>query len=141
MTLKITSPEKQTAVLNRWADSIELDIKKNTHLANTALSRAQQAITTSSSPVLFTSIKTIVSNYTITKTDQVLLVNSPGPTTITLAAVISQAGQVWRVKNINTGVITVKAATGSVDNFPSVTLDLTRQSFDIVFDGANWWIL
>jgi hypothetical protein len=144
MPLKITDPQKQTAVLNRWADFIEGLVRKNTIAINGVqhvASAAATAASTTTAPL--SNIRVIVSNYTITPTDQVILVNSPSPVTIFLSAIIGQKGQVWRVKNINKGVITCQPSSGlqSVDTFAFLTLDLTRQSFDILFDGANWWIL
>lgn len=144
MTLKISDPQAQKAVLNRWADGVEADIrtlKQGTARTTSVASGAAASSSSSSSPVIISNFKTIVSNYTIQKTDSYLLVNSSGAVTITLQATPAQAGQLWRIKNINTGLVTLTTQNGSsVENLAFVTLPLQMQSFDIFYDGSKFWI-
>lgn len=151
MPLKISDPVKQVGVLNHFIDqlelrvrAIELGITRTTAIASgtSALSPTGGGSTPSGGSGSGTAnFKVIVSNYTIQPGDQYIRVNSSGPVTIQLSATSAQKGQVWRIKNSNTGLVTlVPQSSSSVENLAFVTLPLQMQSFDIVYDGANFWI-
>jgi hypothetical protein len=54
--------------------------------------------------------------------------------------VTGSAGQKWTIKNISTGTCTVQGASGTIEGSSTVTLNPSN-SFDIVFDGTNFWIV
>lgn len=149
MPLRISNLQTsgQVGVLNDYLDQQENRLRalelssQRTNAVATGTSGGGSTPSGSSSSLL--NIKSVVANYTIQTGDAVLLVNSSGPVSITLTAIAAQKGQVWRIKNINTGLVTLVAANGfSVENLPFVTLPLQMQSFDVLFAGsAAFWIL
>lgn len=79
-------------------------------------------------------------NYTTAITDAVILVNSSSATVITLTAIGLVNGQLYRIKNINTGTVTITPTSGTIDNAASIALTIQYQSVDLQFDGTNFWI-
>jgi hypothetical protein len=86
-------------------------------------------------------ITTQTSSYVAFIYDSVILMNSSLPTTVTLPVSGTTAGQVFRIKNLNTGVVTVTGVSGTIDGASSVALSTQYESADIVFDGTNFWLL
>lgn len=151
MPLRISNLQTsgQVGVLNDYLDQLENRVRatelahQRTNAIATGTSGTSGGSTPSGSSSPLLNIKQVVSDYTIQTGDAVLLVNSSGAVSITLTALAAQKGQVWRIKNINTGLVTLTAANGfSVENLPFVTLPLQMQSFDVLFAGsAAFWIL
>lgn len=79
-------------------------------------------------------------NYTTAPTDAVILVNSASATAITLTAAGLVNGQLYRIKNISTGTVTITPTSGTIDNAASIALTIQYQSVDLQFDGTNFWI-
>jgi hypothetical protein len=84
-------------------------------------------------------LSTKTASYSLTVNDRIILVNSAGATTMTLP-VTGATGQMWTIKNINTGTCTVQGASGNIEGNASATLNPSN-SFDVVFDGTNFWIV
>jgi hypothetical protein len=84
-------------------------------------------------------LATKTASYSVTVNDRIILVNAAGATTMTLP-VTGSAGQKWTIKNISTGTCTVQGASGTIEGSSTVTLNPSN-SFDIVFDGTNFWIV
>ena len=84
---------------------------------------------------------TKTSSYVTSIANVEILMNSASATTVTLTTASLPSGWVYRVKNINTGVVTVTPASGTLDGAASQNLSLQNQSFDCLWDGTNFWIL
>lgn len=69
-----------------------------------------------------------------------LVVLCNGTFTVTLPAASSGTNQLFTVKNIGTGVITVEASSGDIDGASSFVNSLELQSNSFVSDGTNYWI-
>ena len=87
------------------------------------------------------SITTQTANYTTATTDNTVRMNSTSATTVTLKTTGLATGWVYRVKNENTGAVTIAGQTGTIDGQSSVVLPLQYQAVDIQFDGTNFSIL
>jgi len=86
-------------------------------------------------------LRIVTADYTLVPTDVTVLVNSADDTTITLITNNVSVGQTFRIKSINTGVVTIRSTHGTVEGAASITLNLESQSVDLAFDGTNYWIL
>jgi len=84
------------------------------------------------------SIKTITSAYHPVQKDGTILCS--GTFTITLDTTVFQVGTTFRIKNINTGVITI-ASSVNIDFSLSTTLSNPGDHTDVQWDGTQWWIL
>lgn len=75
----------------------------------------------------------------MTAADATILVN--GAFTITLPAVAAAPGQVFRIKNIGTGVVTISPPAGgsTIDGAANKTLTVQYSSISVVSDGANYF--
>jgi hypothetical protein len=87
------------------------------------------------------SVVTKTANYTTAATNYTVLMNSASNTTVTLTTSGLATGWVYNVANINTGVVTIQAATGNIMGQSSVSLALQYQSLSMQFDGTNFWII
>ena len=88
---------------------------------------------------------TVSTNYALTLTDDVVLVDSTGgPVTITLPAIFP-IGQRYYIKDkfgtTGTNPILINAAPKLIDNAGSFTLTVKKQSVLAHSDGTNWYIL
>ena len=85
------------------------------------------------------------STYTVVAGDDVVIANRSTAVTITLPPATG-SGKVYRIKNINTGAVTVTADTtgtaDKIDNASTYSLSSQYQSVRIV-DGAsdNWYVI
>jgi hypothetical protein len=79
-------------------------------------------------------IVTKTASYTLTSADYVVLMNSTSATTVTALATVG----VWRIKNINTGVVTISLSGKTIDGQTSTQLAAQNQSVDISYDGTNF---
>jgi uncharacterized protein (TIGR02217 family) len=80
---------------------------------------------------------TKTANYTPTAKDYAI--NCNGTFTVTLPTTGIQTNQMYRIKNIGTGVITVSSSV-NIDGSTSFTLNTQYQSIDVQWDGTQWWI-
>jgi len=88
---------------------------------------------------------TISSNYTLTLADDVILVDSTGgAVTITLPPIFA-VGQRYYIKDkfgtTGTNPISIIATPKLLDNAPTFTLTVKKQSVLAHSDGTNWYIL
>ncbi|HWR15159.1 MAG TPA: hypothetical protein VN577_10040 [Terriglobales bacterium] len=90
---------------------------------------------------LYANLTTKTTSYTTATTDGVVLANSASALTITLQATGISSGKIYRVKNTNTGVVTVATTSGTIDGQSTIQLPLQYQSVDLAFDGTNFSIL
>ncbi len=81
--------------------------------------------------------RTITANDTVATSDFIIYCNSSSAITLTLLA---QTGWI-RVKNINTGVVTLSLSGKTIDGQTSIQLALQNQSVDLAYDGSNFQIL
>jgi hypothetical protein len=86
------------------------------------------------------SVTTVTSNYTVLVTDFLIFVNSTTAVALTVPDT-SYLGQTFRIKNINTGVVTIAGVTGTIDGQASVQLSLQYQSLDLEWNGTNYFIV
>lgn len=88
-------------------------------------------------------VNTVTDNTALDTTYYTVWVNSASNKTITLPTAVSQdAGRVYRIKNINTGVVTIaRSSSDTIDGATSYTLPLQYQSVDLIGDGtASWYV-
>lgn len=92
-----------------------------------------------------TSITSAYSPYTVLSSDNIILCNTTGGAiTVKLPAASSNSGRVYLIKIINgaTNSVTVSTTSGNIEGVASQTLTYnTRQSIEVVSDGAGWWII
>src|SRR5271157_393260 len=79
-------------------------------------------------------------SYVTVVTDYYIRMDSALPTTLTLTSVGAIPGKTYRVKNINTGTVTVMGVSGNIDNLATYLLSTQYGSADFEWDGANWWV-
>jgi hypothetical protein len=98
----------------------------------------------------------VTANYAILATDYVVLCNAAGTgaagVTITLPAVASNAGRIFRVKRINpnnatqdrcfiTPVGTTAGTTTVTLDAPDATATNINSAMTLMSDGAKWWVI
>jgi hypothetical protein len=89
----------------------------------------------------FWSVRTVTTNYTCQKYDDVILLNADA--TVTLPAVTTGEEKRITVKVINAGgnTRTVDGNGKNIDGASSVTTTTQYTSWDFVTDGTNWFII
>lgn len=83
-------------------------------------------------------ITTVTSMYATSLQDATILAN--GTFTVTLTTAGLPIGQIYRVKNIGTGVITVVGQTGNIDDAANFILSSQYDSAEFQWDGTDWWV-
>jgi hypothetical protein len=82
-------------------------------------------------------INTYTGNSSIT--DDIALANSTGSITLTLPS--PSSGKIVRVKNINSGTVTINSSAGNIDGASSKILYYLNESMTFVGNGSNWFIV
>jgi hypothetical protein len=86
-------------------------------------------------------IRTITSNYTASSTDYTILCNNTASIGIYLPAGLA-VGSMYNIKHIIIGPsITIKPASGLIDNSTNQIITNKNDSMTTQWDGSNWWIL
>ena len=86
-------------------------------------------------------ITTVIADTTLTDLDQVVIVNSTTPITITLPQ-ITISGRLITIKNINTGVETILPYSGQlIDGDTSVVVARKNVSLDFQSYNNNWYLI
>ena len=109
---------------------------------NEVLQSIANAINLGSDGFLFS--KTVpTGNYTVQKSDQIVLVNNSANCTITLPAASDVVDKRFTVKKIsnNAFTVTVVAASGNIDNATSQVIGVAYTSLDFASDGTGYWII
>lgn len=83
-------------------------------------------------------IKPVSTTYSATNSDGTILCN--GTFVMTLASTGVPTGKTFRLKNINTGTITVSSSV-NIDFSTTYVLNSVGQSVDVQWDGTQWWVL
>lgn len=84
----------------------------------------------------------IVTAYTATYDDDVVVVTSGGPFTITLPTALNHTGKVYTFKNLTANAITVDGnGAETIDGAATFILNTQNESLTIWSDGTNWKIL
>lgn len=87
-------------------------------------------------------VNTVTTDTTLDGTYYLVLVNSASNRTITLPAAVSHSGREYRIKNINTGIVTIDGnASETIDGATTYALSSQYASVDIICDGSNWHIV
>ena len=91
-------------------------------------------------------VRTITTAQTLFASDEVVLVNAPGPgsLTVTLPTAVGIAGYEYNIKRINTppGTVIIDAdGTETIDGTLTQTLLMQWASVTIVSDGSNWLVI
>ena len=86
-------------------------------------------------------VVTVSSNYTASSGDIVLANASGGAITITLPP--PQANAIVNVKKIDssTNPVTVDGGGADIDGQPSIQMTTQYESYTLISDGSNWWII
>jgi hypothetical protein len=78
--------------------------------------------------------------YTVTLNDSTVFAN--GTFTVTLPAAATATGRLFHVKNISTGVITVKGnSTEKIDSNNTFPLTAQNQTVSVQSDGTQFWVI
>ncbi len=90
-------------------------------------------------------VSTKSTSYTAASTDGCLLCDaSLGGFTITLPTAVGSSGKVFNVKKIDSSanVVTIAAATGqTIDGQSTRAIASPYDSYTVLSDGSNWWIV
>lgn len=54
---------------------------------------------------------------------------------------LQDSDNIFHVKNIGTGTITVEPETGTIDGAATRTMSTQYESIGVVFDGQNWHVI
>jgi len=86
-------------------------------------------------------VTTVSGAYTLTSTDQIVLVNSTaGSVTITLPTAAGIKGQQYRVINIGTHFVTISTTSSqTINGGSSYSLPSKYYSVSFLSDGSNWY--
>ena len=102
-------------------------------------------ITGGSSNNLTLNTKTINSDYTITLSDSVILINATNNININLPTASSAANRVFYLKKItdsSSNTITIiPNATDKIDSQSSINFNVLFQCLTFISDGTNWFII
>jgi hypothetical protein len=82
-------------------------------------------------------VRTATATGSITRYDDVVIVNSGSATTQTLPSAVLNSGRAFTIKNRGAGTVTVAAVAGTVET----TSLATNASARYVSDGTNWYVL
>jgi len=88
-----------------------------------------------------TNVVSVTSNYTASVGDVVLVDASGGAVTITLPS--PSSGAVVNVKKVDssTNAVTIDGGGANIDGQPSIQITTQYESYTLVSDGTNWWII
>jgi hypothetical protein len=86
-------------------------------------------------------VVTVTSNYTASNGDVVLADASAGAITVTLPT--PTAGAVINVKKIDSSAnaVTIDGAGATIDGQASIQITTQYESYTLVSDGSNWYII
>ena len=86
--------------------------------------------------------RTVTSNTITQANDFTIFCN--GTLTVTLSSTNAVTNQIYRIKMIGVGTVTVTPSSGTIDNQASIQMicisNTNLDSMDVQFDGTNWWI-
>jgi hypothetical protein len=82
-------------------------------------------------------VRTATATGNVTRSDDVVIVNSGSATTQTLPSAVLNSGRAFTIKNRGAGTVTVAAVAGTVET----TSLATNASARYVSDGANWYAI
>jgi paraquat-inducible protein B len=80
-------------------------------------------------------------SYGTVSTDGTILMNSASASALTLNTSGLTTGQTIRIKNINTGTVTITPSSGTIDGSASVQISIQYEAIEVVWDGSNFWII
>lgn len=84
----------------------------------------------------------VTANYTITGVDAVILCNSSNAIRLTLPEASTVDGRIIRIKNINTGEVTVDGYENeTIDDGATAVLSDKYEAITIISDGTEWFVL
>ena len=88
-----------------------------------------------------TNVATITSNYSMTTTDGLLLINNLNPVTLTLPTSSSMTGKAYNIKNINTGIVTIlTVGNEKIDSYSNVNILYKNSMIGLRSTGSGWII-
>jgi hypothetical protein len=89
-------------------------------------------------------ITTVTTNYTVTVTDNTVLVNPAAPVTITLPAPGTIRGRIYTIKKIGGGLdnaVTIQPSGGQIEGGASYPIYNDWTFVTLQTDGTNWYII
>lgn len=86
-------------------------------------------------------VVTKTTTYTAVTGDIVLASASGGAWALTLPAVTAGATVTVKKTDSSANAVTVTPASGTIDGASTLVINAQYDSFDVVADGTNWWIL
>lgn len=91
-------------------------------------------------PIKQLNVQTVTSNYQPTLMDDVILCD--GTLIVTLPTAVNIKGKTFSFKNVGNGNITINAATNeTIDGASSYEITTKYNSFNLVSDNNNWYII
>lgn len=87
-------------------------------------------------------VTTVTTTTTLTVAHNVVICNSTSALSINLPAASTCTNRVYRIKNINTGAVTIDpSSTETIDGALTYIISIQYFSVDIVSDGSNWFVV
>jgi len=86
-------------------------------------------------------VVTVISNYAAGNGDVVLVNASAGAVTITLPTPQANAIVVVKKVDSSTNVVTIDGGGADIDGQPSIQMTTQYESYTLISDGSNWWII
>jgi len=87
----------------------------------------------------YTDVVSVTANYLATLTNVVILCN--GLLTVTLPTAVGAKGKTYHVKNIGTQTVTINTAGGVIDGNTGILITRRYDSYMIVSDDINWYVV
>jgi hypothetical protein len=93
-------------------------------------------------PASALTVTSVTDAYTVATSDDVVLCNSTTDFTLTLPAASGNSGVLFRIKNINTNIVTVDGdGSETIDGATDLSLSDQYESVTVVCDGTEWWVV
>ena len=105
------------------------------HPTNTSVIE-DRALDIESGAIKLSPPRAITTTSSLTKSDYLIVASN----TITITLPSSVAGKIIKIKNIDTGTITINPLSGTIDGASSKSLTVQYTGFEFTGDGTNWLI-
>lgn len=90
----------------------------------------------------FSPLQTFTDTTTLNIQQEIILCNKATAMTVNLPSAVGISGKVFVIKNINVGTVTIDASgTQTIDGQETQTISFQYNSYTIVSNGANWFII
>jgi len=86
---------------------------------------------------------TVTASTTLTANHNILLCNATSSMTLTLPTAVNHANRIYKIKNINHGVVTIAGFGGTelIDGLTTTKLNYQYDSITLMCNGSSWYII